>query len=149
MVCAALAREQGFEVLALTIDYNQRHRVEIEAARRIASSLAHKHIVLPLDLRAFGGSALTSNAAVPKDGIQPGIPITMFPPATSSCSVWRLAGQRSKARATYSLGSTRSIIPAILTAVPNSSPALRSLPVSRRRQGPRDASSPSMRRFST
>ena len=79
MVCAALAREQGFEVLALTIDYNQRHRVEIEAARRIASSLAHKHIVLPLDLRAFGGSALTSNAAVPKDGIQPGIPITYVP----------------------------------------------------------------------
>ena len=40
MVCAALAREQGFEVLALTVDYNQRHRVEIDAARRIASSLA-------------------------------------------------------------------------------------------------------------
>jgi 7-cyano-7-deazaguanine synthase len=79
MVCAALAREQGFEVLALTIDYNQRHRVEIEAARGIASSLAQKHIVLPLDLRAFGGSALTSDAAVPKDGVQPGIPITYVP----------------------------------------------------------------------
>jgi len=79
MVCAALAREQGFEVLALTVDYNQRHRVEIEAARRIASSLAHKHIVLPLDLRAFGGSALTGDAAVPKDGVQPGIPITYVP----------------------------------------------------------------------
>lgn len=79
MVCAALAREQGFEVLALTVDYNQRHRVEIEAARRIASSVAQKHIVLPLDLRAFGGSALTSDAAVPKDGVQPGIPITYVP----------------------------------------------------------------------
>ena len=79
MVCAALAREQGFEVLALTIDYNQRHRVEIDAARRIASSLAARHIVLPLDLRAFGGSALTSDAAVPKDGVQPGIPITYVP----------------------------------------------------------------------
>ena len=79
MVCAAIARERGFEVLALTIDYNQRHRVEIEAARRIASDLADKHIVLPLDLRAFGGSALTSEAAVPKAGVQPGIPITYVP----------------------------------------------------------------------
>jgi 7-cyano-7-deazaguanine synthase len=79
MVCAALAREQGFEVLALTIDYNQRHRVEIEAARRIASAMALKHIILPLDLRAFGGSALTSDAAVPKGGVQPGIPITYVP----------------------------------------------------------------------
>jgi 7-cyano-7-deazaguanine synthase len=79
MVCASLAREQGFGVLALTIDYNQRHRVEIAAARHIASSLAQKHIVLPLDLRAFGGSALTSDAAVPKEGVQPGIPITYVP----------------------------------------------------------------------
>ena len=79
MVCAALARERGFSVLALTIDYNQRHRVEIEAARRIASMLAERHIVLPLDLRSFGGSALTSDSAVPKDGVQPGIPITYVP----------------------------------------------------------------------
>ena len=79
MVCAALAREQGFSVLALTVDYNQRHRVEIEAARRIASTMAERHIVLPLDLRSFGGSALTSDASVPKDGVQPGIPITYVP----------------------------------------------------------------------
>src|ERR1041384_5104690 len=79
MVCAALAREQGFEVVALTIDYGQRHRVEIEAARRIASSLADRHIVLPLDLRAFGGSALTSDMAVPKDGVGEGIPVTYVP----------------------------------------------------------------------
>lgn len=79
MVCAARAREQGFEVLALTIDYNQRHRVEIDAARRIASSLADKHIVLPLDMRALGGSALTSDADVPKEGVQPGIPVTYVP----------------------------------------------------------------------
>ena len=79
MVCAAIARERGFEVLALTVDYNQRHRVEIEAARRIASSLADRHVVLPLDLRAFGGSALTSDTAVPKEGVQPGIPITYVP----------------------------------------------------------------------
>lgn len=79
MVCAALAREQGFRVLALTVDYNQRHRVEIESAKRIASALADRHIVLPLDLRAFGGSALTSDAEVPKGGVQPGIPITYVP----------------------------------------------------------------------
>ena len=79
MVCAAIARERGFEVLALTVDYNQRHRVEIEAARRIASSLADRHVVLPLDLRAFGGSALTGDAAVPKGGVQPGIPVTYVP----------------------------------------------------------------------
>ncbi len=79
MVCAALAREQGFDVLALTVDYNQRHRVEIEAARHIAAALATRHIVLPLDLRAFGGSALTSDTEVPKDGMQPGIPVTYVP----------------------------------------------------------------------
>jgi len=79
MVCAGLAREQGFSVLALTIDYNQRHRVELEAARRIAALLAERHVVLPLDLRAFGGSALTGGADVPKDGVQPGIPVTYVP----------------------------------------------------------------------
>ncbi len=79
MVCAALAREQGFLVLALTVDYNQRHRVEIEAARRIAAMIADRHVMLPLDLRSFGGSALTSDASVPKDGVQPGIPVTYVP----------------------------------------------------------------------
>lgn len=79
MVCAGLAREQGFSVVALTVDYNQRHRVELEAAARIASQLAHRHIVLPLDLRAFGGSALTSDIAVPKEGVGEGIPVTYVP----------------------------------------------------------------------
>jgi len=79
MVCAALARERGFEVFALTIDYKQRHRVELEAAKTIAAALADRHIVLPLDLRAFGGSALTSDTDVPKGGIQPGIPVTYVP----------------------------------------------------------------------
>ena len=54
-------------------------RVELEAAKTIASALADRHVVLPLDLRSFGGSALTSDAAVPKDGVQPGIPITYVP----------------------------------------------------------------------
>jgi len=79
MVCAALAREAGFEVLALTIDYNQRHRVELEAAKAIAAQLADRHIVLPLDLTLFGGSALTGDMAVPKDRVGEGIPVTYVP----------------------------------------------------------------------
>ncbi len=79
MVCAALAREAGFGVFALTIDYRQRHRVELEAAKRIAAILADRHIILPLDLSAFGGSALTADIAVPKGGVQPGIPVTYVP----------------------------------------------------------------------
>jgi 7-cyano-7-deazaguanine synthase len=74
-----MAREAGFTVVALTIDYGQRHRVELESARRIAGELADRHIVLPLDLRAFGGSALTSDIAVPKDGVGDGIPVTYVP----------------------------------------------------------------------
>ena len=80
MVAAALAKERGYRLNALTIDYNQRHRVEIDAARRIASRLgAARHVVLPLDLRAFGGSALTGDIDVPKDGGGPGIPVTYVP----------------------------------------------------------------------
>ena len=80
MVCAGLAREAGFELLALTIDYNQRHRIELEAATNIARSLgAVRHIVLPLDLSRFGGSALTGDGEVPKDVEDAGIPITYVP----------------------------------------------------------------------
>jgi 7-cyano-7-deazaguanine synthase len=79
MVCAGIARERGFSVIALTVDYNQRHRVELGAARAIAGLLAGQHIVLPLDLRAFGGSALTADIDVPKGGLGPGIPVTYVP----------------------------------------------------------------------
>ena len=79
MVCAGLAREAGFGVVALTVDYGQRHRVELEAAERIAKVLAERHIVLPLDLRAFGGSALTADIAVPKGGLGNAIPVTYVP----------------------------------------------------------------------
>ena len=79
MVCAALAREQGFAVLALTADYGQRHRVEIESAKAIAALLADHHIILPIDLSRFGGSALTDDIAVPKDGVEAGIPVTYVP----------------------------------------------------------------------
>jgi 7-cyano-7-deazaguanine synthase len=79
MVCAGLAREAGFGVVALTVDYNQRHRVELESARRIASRLADEHLILPIDLRAFGGSALTDDIAVPKDAPGNAIPVTYVP----------------------------------------------------------------------
>ncbi len=80
MVVAARAREAGHRLLALSIDYNQRHRVELAAARRIASALAaERHVVLPLDLAAFGGSALTGDMPVPKDGVGEGIPVTYVP----------------------------------------------------------------------
>lgn len=80
MVCAGLAKESGYRIQALTIDYNQRHRLEIEAARTIARKLgAERHVVLPLDLRQFGGSALTADIAVPKDGVGEDIPVTYVP----------------------------------------------------------------------
>ncbi len=81
MVAAGLAREAGFRLLALTIDYNQRHRIELEAAARIAARLgAERHVVLPLDLTRFGGSALTDAIDVPKDGVEEGvIPVTYVP----------------------------------------------------------------------
>jgi len=79
MVCMGLAREGGFAPIALTIDYGQRHRVELAAAARIAADLAERHVVVPLDLRAFGGSALTADIDVPKDGEQAGIPVTYVP----------------------------------------------------------------------
>lgn len=80
MVAAARAREAGFRLLALSVDYNQRHRVELAAAARVATALgAERHVVLPLDLSAFGGSALTADIAVPKTGVEPGIPVTYVP----------------------------------------------------------------------
>jgi len=80
MVSAGIAREQGFELVALTIDYNQRHRREIEAAGRIAQHFGlRRHIVLPLDLTRFGGSALTDDIPVPKEGVGSEIPVTYVP----------------------------------------------------------------------
>ena len=81
MVAGGLARAAGYRLFALTIDYNQRHRVELQAAARVAAMLGvERHIVLPLDLSQFGGSALTDTMiAVPKTGVAPGIPATYVP----------------------------------------------------------------------
>jgi 7-cyano-7-deazaguanine synthase len=80
MTAAAMAVEQGFRLLALTVNYNQRHMVELASARRIATTLkAERHVVLPIDLAAFGGSALTADIAVPKGGVGADIPVTYVP----------------------------------------------------------------------
>lgn len=80
----AEARARGFELYALTIRYGQRHEVEIDAARRVAEALGvTQHVITDLDLRVFGGSALTDEIDVPKDtapdDIGRGIPITYVP----------------------------------------------------------------------
>lgn len=80
MVTAALAKEQGFSVHALSIDYGQRHARELEAAKQIASALSvTKHTELRIDMRKIGGSALTDVFDVPKDGVGTEIPITYVP----------------------------------------------------------------------
>ena len=78
--CLAMASNAGARVLALTIDYNQRHRRELAAADALSAHYrVERHIRLPLDLRGFGGSALTADIDVPKEGVLPGIPITYVP----------------------------------------------------------------------
>lgn len=80
MVAGGLAREQGFAINALTINYNQRHLVELASARRIVAMLgAVRHVTLPIDLTLFGGSALTDDIDVPKTGVGDGIPVTYVP----------------------------------------------------------------------
>ena len=80
----AVARQRGFATYALTFRYGQRHAAEVDAARRVAQALGVvRHEVVVIDLRAFGGSALTADIAVPKDrsvrDIGSGIPVTYVP----------------------------------------------------------------------
>jgi 7-cyano-7-deazaguanine synthase len=80
----AIAKREGFDVFALSVRYGQRHTGEIDAATRVATALdVTRHVVLDLDLRAFGGSALTDDIPVPKDRsdaeIGTGIPVTYVP----------------------------------------------------------------------
>jgi 7-cyano-7-deazaguanine synthase len=80
----ALAQDRGFAVHALTFRYGQRHQIEIEAARRLARHFGvREHAVVDIDLRIFGGSALTADLAVPKgrgpEEIGQGIPVTYVP----------------------------------------------------------------------
>jgi len=82
--CLALARRDGFECYALSFDYGQRHKIELDAAARVATALgAKRHMVAKIGLDAFGGSALTAEIKVPKGRsageIGTGIPITYVP----------------------------------------------------------------------
>jgi len=78
--CLAIARRDGYRCYALSFDYGQRHRHELGAAAQVASQLgAAEHRVVSIDLRAFGGSALTADIAVPKTGVGQGIPVTYVP----------------------------------------------------------------------
>jgi 7-cyano-7-deazaguanine synthase len=83
-VTAAVARQEGFALYLLTIGYRQRHAIEVEQARQVAAALGvPRHLVVEVDLRALGGSALTGDLAVPKDRQEQdrleGIPITYVP----------------------------------------------------------------------
>lgn len=76
----AFARQEGYRCYALSFDYGQRHRAELQSAARVATSLgAEEHRVVSINLRAFGGSALTADIAVPKSGVDDGIPVTYVP----------------------------------------------------------------------
>ncbi|HEX9294078.1 MAG TPA: 7-cyano-7-deazaguanine synthase QueC [Gemmatimonadales bacterium] len=77
----AIAQSDGFDCYALSFRYGQRHAAELDAARRVAKSLgAAKHVILDIDLREFGGSALTDDIAVPKDRTpDSSIPVTYVP----------------------------------------------------------------------
>jgi 7-cyano-7-deazaguanine synthase len=80
----AIAKQEGFNPFALSFRYGQRHTIELDAAKRIAKTIGvARHIILDIDLRAFGGSALTSNIDVPKgrsvQEMSTGIPITYVP----------------------------------------------------------------------
>ena len=74
----AIAQDAGYDCHALAVDYGQRHRSELDAARRVAAAAGAPLKVLPLDLRAIGGSALTDDIDVPEEQTS-GIPVTYVP----------------------------------------------------------------------
>ena len=77
--CLAVAREDGFAPHALAVRYGQRHARELDAAERVSRMLGAPLKIVSLDLRAVGGSALTGDLEVPKDGVGGGIPVTYVP----------------------------------------------------------------------
>ncbi len=80
MVAGGLAREAGCRLIALTIDYGQRHRIEIQSARAVAAAIGvERHIELPIDLSVFGGSSITADMPIRKEGVEEGIPTTYVP----------------------------------------------------------------------
>jgi 7-cyano-7-deazaguanine synthase len=106
---AAIAREAGFALYALSVDYGQRHRFELEAARRVAAALgARRHITVRAELSAFGQSALTDGIAVPKDRpaetMAQGIPVTYVPARNTVLLALALAYAETVAAADVFIG---------------------------------------------
>jgi 7-cyano-7-deazaguanine synthase len=92
----AIAKHEGFRLHALTFQYGQRHAIEIDAARRVAQAFGvERHVIVDIDLRIFGASALTDDLAVPKsralDEIARGIPITYVPARNTIFLAYALA----------------------------------------------------------
>jgi 7-cyano-7-deazaguanine synthase len=92
----AIAKHEGFRPQALSFQYGQRHAIEIEAARRVAQAFdVERHVIVDIDLRVFGGSALTDDLAVPKnrpaEEISHGIPITYVPARNTIFLAYALA----------------------------------------------------------
>ena len=107
--CLAIALREGFDCHAISFDYGQRHKLELEAARRVAASFGLKrHIVAGIDLRAFGGSALTGDIAVPKgrgpEEMGSGIPVTYVPARNTVFLSFALAWAETLAAADLFLG---------------------------------------------
>ena len=119
----AIAKSEGFSVYALSFDYGQTHKAELQAAARVAATLeVARHIVLKIDLRAFGGSALTGDIAVPKhrslDAMGTGVPITYVPARNTIFLSFALAWAEVLGRRTSSSASMPWTTAAIPTAVP-------------------------------
>ncbi len=90
----AIVKADGFDPLALSVRYGQRHAIELEAAKRVAAAAGvREHVITDIDLRVFGGSALTADIAVPKDRDvhAPGIPVTYVPARNTIFLAYALA----------------------------------------------------------
>ena len=103
----AIARDAGYETYAMSFRYGQRHTVELECAENVAKALGVKrHTIVDIDLRTFGGSALTADIAVPKNRSDTGIPITYVPARNTIFLSYALAYAEVLAADTIFIGAT-------------------------------------------
>jgi 7-cyano-7-deazaguanine synthase len=145
----AMARADGWRCHALSVDYGQRHRAELDAAARVARALgAVEHRVVQVNLGAFGGSALTDPSIAVPSAPAPGIPVTYVPARNTVFLSLALAHAEVTASDAIFTERMPSIIRAIPTAVPSSSPPSRSSPTSRRSAPSKARRSASSRRSS-
>ena len=117
----AMARSKNFQCYALSVEYGQRHRAELDAAARVAGALgAHEHRIMRVDLAGIGGSALTDARVAVPETPQPGIPVDYVPARNTLFLSLALGWAEVVGAREFSSASTLSIIPAIRTAVPPS-----------------------------